>query len=841
MRKWTWILAITATLGFSTVSMADLLLNEGFADPAATPCTQGIATPASDWTFVANGSFGWNRNNSLASQVEQICDAIDGTPLPDQDGIYATMENGDRQGGTVSQEATVVNGNFYRVGFKWANLWSNPFASMRFRVEAVDGTIASPGAVLAAKEEILVNDGHDFIEDSFSFQATSNTVTINWIVEPVTTAPGCCDFLLSHMDYIELTETACIDQPTLDNPPISEEFLVREATTAVTITGSNFTEGVGETISVTLFQPGTATTITADSATVDNDDQISASFTPAATDPPGKYNLVVERVGGTCDPVSATNAVDVILPALSNGSFENPDNGAVDCFPEQGVPTDWLATEDRWGFENRLGRNGVVQISEIVQTLTSRPTCPSPDGIYYGTMATGSDDSANAFAWQTLSVTNGSTYTLSGQFAHSGAGLNAVIQLIDGDSTGTVLAETLVRDFAEAGSSDWSFNFVEATATSDVMTIALKANKNEATGQKAFHADALVFGECIAPITATSISSATVPDNSGVATGLVIQGTGFAGTPTVLLSKPGTTIEATVTVDSPTQLTIDADLTGVSSGRYDVVVIQDNCVASLTGASGLLVIATDLINGSFELPDPQQTPCTGRIGGPIDGWNVTTVSGDGGLVRDSQAPSPDICPNPTDGGHYGSLVGTTTLVRAWQTVATTPGVTYRLAGEFSGGPGGVIANLNIRQGDEEAAVESTKDVFGGAGSSGVGLPWIADEITATATGDFMTVEVEMDASAAGGLNMDAMVFEPSFSCNDPRADADGDGDVDGLDFATFQLCLSLDPFNPDAVFNGASCGCQDLATNGVMDSADFNVFAGCASGPFVPALATCDD
>lgn len=67
----------------------------------------------------------------------------------------------------------------------------------------------------------------------------------------------------------------------------------------------------------------------------------------------------------------------------------------------------------------------------------------------------------------------------------------------------------------------------------------------------------------------------------------------------------------------------------------------------------------------------------------------------------------------------------------------------------------------------------------------------------------------------------------------PYAAADGDSDVDMVDFAAFQRCLNAAGVAP-------GCGCFDQGhgfADGRIDVADFEAFMGCATGPGVPFVA----
>jgi hypothetical protein len=72
------------------------------------------------------------------------------------------------------------------------------------------------------------------------------------------------------------------------------------------------------------------------------------------------------------------------------------------------------------------------------------------------------------------------------------------------------------------------------------------------------------------------------------------------------------------------------------------------------------------------------------------------------------------------------------------------------------------------------------------------------------------------------------------ACNTPWADAEGDGDVDQIDFAIFQTCFSG---TGGGILPG--CKCMDITQDGSVDKNDFVRFALCASGPDIPAVPTC--
>lgn len=94
--------------------------------------------------------------------------------------------------------------------------------------------------------------------------------------------------------------------------------------------------------------------------------------------------------------------------------------------------------------------------------------------------------------------------------------------------------------------------------------------------------------------------------------------------------------------------------------------------------------------------------------------------------------------------------------------------------------------------------------------------------------------------------------DPACACHDPFADADGDDDVDQVDFALFQACFTgsnpggsipaacecfdREDANADGFFNPPDDGNQDV--NGTTD---LDKFEACATGPGIAADPACDN
>jgi hypothetical protein len=70
-----------------------------------------------------------------------------------------------------------------------------------------------------------------------------------------------------------------------------------------------------------------------------------------------------------------------------------------------------------------------------------------------------------------------------------------------------------------------------------------------------------------------------------------------------------------------------------------------------------------------------------------------------------------------------------------------------------------------------------------------------------------------------------------------RFDADGDGDVDQVDFSIFQGCFT----GAEGSFDCSQCRCMNADGNTAIDDNDYDAFELCASGPGILADPACDD
>jgi hypothetical protein len=110
---------------------------------------------------------------------------------------------------------------------------------------------------------------------------------------------------------------------------------------------------------------------------------------------------------------------------------------------------------------------------------------------------------------------------------------------------------------------------------------------------------------------------------------------------------------------------------------------------------------------------------------------------------------------------------------------------------------------------------------------------------------------DLDNDGDGSIDCDDVEdcadFFPDCVCNDPVFDTDGDLDVDHEDFGFFQGCMT-GLGDPGGIFGTLPVACHCLDVTGIGDvpddaiaQDDYGMFEQCATGPAVPAAASCDD
>ncbi len=120
-------------------------------------------------------------------------------------------------------------------------------------------------------------------------------------------------------------------------------------------------------------------------------------------------------------------------------------------------------------------------------------------------------------------------------------------------------------------------------------------------------------------------------------------------------------------------------------------------------------------------------------------------------------------------------------------------------------------------------------VLGGEPSSTLGACCLPNGSCVLLTGN--------DCAAAGGsYNGFGTSCDDVTCCPTPFADADGDGDVDQVDFGEFQVC-----FSGGAETATGKCLCFDRDSDDTITQDDFNAFQACWSGPGVPLDPDCEN
>ena len=107
-------------------------------------------------------------------------------------------------------------------------------------------------------------------------------------------------------------------------------------------------------------------------------------------------------------------------------------------------------------------------------------------------------------------------------------------------------------------------------------------------------------------------------------------------------------------------------------------------------------------------------------------------------------------------------------------------------------------------------------------------------------GDGPTDLTDVSLPGGGTDSYSCMPIQIGPTCNEPRFDTDGDGDVDQEDFGVYQACITGQNAGPVA----NACECYDwngLQSDGDIDQEDFGIFQLCASGPEIPATIGCDE
>lgn len=626
---------------------------------------------------------------------------------------------------------------------------------------------------------------------------------------------------------------------------VSPAYGVRGAMADLYLTGT-FVPSVSTAV---LRRPGENEIIpaTAVSATANT---LQATF-DLTTATPGFWDVVVSAPGHAT--LVAGQVFNVVLPgeSLSNGGFELPEH-VISCPPVEPVVnvTDWFVRQIGWYFrpldQSNWNPDGnwfsdPVYVRRDVTTYFA-PTCPPPEGGHYAatwsSMPEPSKDRLDVRrplqVMQTVTVTPGATYTLSGFFAAAGA--NTVrLALLDGDCTQPPMPGAEVEVFNGIERTDWQLAYVTGTASSGLAT-ALWETTNQVVGDKRSYADGLLLERVTGSVSLSAVSPTALTGGLADAS-LKVTGAGFSGgaLEVFLVSSKGTLKANSVEVQSDSVATAMFTVPAMEYAAWDVVVHNHGTFAKLPAAVEIAPGA--LLNGEFELPGESLVcgpPPTPRHS-PVTGWSYS-----GQLIRDGNVHHPASCPCPfSSGGHYGSMsTGDGTPQRAWQTLAVRPYGRYRFSGYFAGGGGGRASIKLVEGSDPDGKVLAQAYV----NEIGEAHDWRLVSVEAVAVADTMTVLWELvEPLGICATHADGLVFESTLQCNTPVFDVEPDGDVDQDDFAFMQRCLTIGAMIdvPDDY-----CYCLDVepaeAPDGVIDSKDMAALIRCAAGPGIePDPADC--
>lgn len=279
------------------------------------------------------------------------------------------------------------------------------------------------------------------------------------------------------------------------------------------------------------------------------------------------------------------------------------------------------------------------------------------------------------------------------------------------------------------------------------------------------------------------------------------------------------------------------DLSGAPCGFYELQATRpDGCndPESLPEAFRYVKPGCNvLLNGDFEEEGPKGTDAT-----PVARWSTavghtaSAVKYNGSFFTTTGGFDGTDNRGSTDWGGAGSTA------RVIQSQPAIPGVDATLTGAIYVGDLGTIAHdhqVLLRDGDADGTIIDefiiTPDSVPGQ------TPWTTFELTGRVSSSMVTVEWGHQPTGDGGAatHVDELVLVyTALPCNDPFADADGDGDVDGMDFAIFQLCLTgSQSGHPPIPSDPAYCQCFDRDLDQDIDQSDFIQFANCVTGPDV--------
>lgn len=387
---------------------ANLLVNGGFEAGGASPCTSG-----------------WQYTSPSFPPATCKYDGTTHTPTPAvKEGAHrgsTDVNTGSAAESHVYQVVNVVPGlQLHLVGYLFGGTTGPVY---NYFVRLRDGANLS-APVIVAFESTQQYVWHPI---DLSGAPTGTQVVVEWGFSGPALNWG---IVAAHADAFVLTQASpvCTGEPTVTST--SKNFGVSGSTlTGLQISGTNF----DATCQVVLRASGMPD-IEATNEVVSGGGTVITCDLPLTGAAMGKRNLVI--IKSNCNGATVNNAFTVVLPTLTNGSFESPSAPSSCPNPPtpQGRPDNWL-------------QMGVSTMDSHLRRSSDQnpPACPRPDRDQYASIEIPVGTSIAYWAvYQYVAVTPGQPITVSGMFA--GGGRTTVrLSLYDGDEDGPSLANRVIE------------------------------------------------------------------------------------------------------------------------------------------------------------------------------------------------------------------------------------------------------------------------------------------------------------------------------------------------------------------------------------------------------------
>ncbi len=523
-----------------------------------------------------------------------------------RDGQHASLQG---SGGTLilwQHVAGVDPAKTYLLTGEWTLGDFSPACT--FTAELRDGDM--PTSPLIAETSVVLSSGKfNWLPFSVAGQPSGTDLTV--LLRAADS--GGNNFAL-HANDLVLDEATCTP-PTID--AFAPGVLFRDTVfdDSISITGSGFVPGQTE---VRIEGDDIPAIVATDVQVAPDGLSLTCDLDVPADAAIGTRTVVVEVTG--CGGAALGNATIVLFSGpFQDGSFEQPSAPGGCPAQPQAAPFWWNAIEiNGFGGSTKLFRN---DLEPPLGPSPFLPTCPPPDGNHYAGASTEGDggSSEQDFIFQTFSVTPGTRYLFSGQFA--GGGNNLVqMEMRDGFFNDPVLASTTINSLAVPDAYDWTYNAVAGTPTGDFLTVGWRINVfGEAP--HATYGDHMQVQTCSSPPTITGTITPATGTVGNVVQITDIPGSGFTGTPIVLFRTGETTIVAdnVQVLGGGTSLSCEVDLTGVPDDIYDVIVIQNGCYDDLSLAGAFEVVC--------DVPLSTLTSIDATAGSTADSAASLTITG----------------------------------------------------------------------------------------------------------------------------------------------------------------------------------------------------------------------